>query len=277
MRRVLALHLLLSACRSGAPETAGVRRVVTLTPSHTEIAFALGRGDRVVGVSDWCAYPPDATKKPRVGGLVDPNLERILALRPDLVVLDSDPVGLGTRLRDAGVRTLVLRSESLADLDRAIDRLGEALGARGAAGRLRRSVARDLEAVKSRVRGLPRPKVLVVADRRPGHVVDVYAVGKKSFLSELIETAGGTNVLADVDHGAVALSTESLLAEAPDVIFDATRDPAGTSPWRALGTIPAVRTGRIHDFSDPAFTIPGPRVGRAAERLARQLHPEAFR
>ncbi len=250
------------------------QRLVVVTPSLAEIVFAIGRGDRVVGVSDYCAYPPDAAKKPKIGGLVNPNLERILALRPDLVLVDSDPVGLVGRLRAAGVRSLVLRSESLQDVDRAIERLGKELGAEGAAGRLRRGTSRDLDAVRARVHGKAPLRVLFVVDRRPGRIQDVYAIGRRSFLSEILEIAGGTNVV-EADRGAVPMSTEALIASGAEVIFDATRDPAGTAPWRELSSLPAVRADRVVPAHDSAFTIPGPRIPRAAARIARALHPEA--
>jgi iron complex transport system substrate-binding protein len=264
------------ACRRGRDPGPPARRIVVVTPSLAEIVFALGRGDRVVGVSDYCEHPPEAASKPKVGGLVNPNLERILALRPDLVLVDSDPVGLVGRLSAAGVRSLVLRSESLRDVDRAIDRIGGELGAAGAAGRLRRRIARDLDTVRARVAGRPRLRVLFVVDRRPGRIQDVYAIGRRSFLSEILEVAGGTNVV-EADRGAVPLSTEALIAARADVIFDATRDPAGTAPWRDLPSIPAVRTGRLVGARDSAVTIPGPRIPRAAERIERALRVGAER
>jgi iron complex transport system substrate-binding protein len=250
--------------------------VITAAPSFTEIAFALGRGDRVVGVSDFCERPPRACRLPRIGGLVDPDLERILALRPDLVVLLGDFPEADAPLRRAGVRTLLLDNESIGDVFHVIETLGEALDARESARALARRMRGDLDAVKRRVAGEPRPRVLWVLDRRPGTVQDVFAAGGGSFLTEILEVAGGHSVLADTRQGAIQISTEQLLRSGADVVLDSSSDPAGTLPWRTLPALPAVGNGRLVAVRDPVFTVPGPRIARAAERVARLLHPDLF-
>jgi iron complex transport system substrate-binding protein len=273
--------VLFAACGRGAQgaghgdDDARAHRVVTLAPSLTEIAFALGRGDRVIGVDGFSQYPAEATRLPRVGGLVDPSFEGVLALDPDLVLLSSAAGRFDQRLRTAGVRARVLRCESLADLHENVAVLGRLLEAEPAAHALQERIERELSEVRRRAAKQPPPRVLYVFDRQPGAIRDVFAAGKRSFLHELLAIAGGENVLAGEDHGAVSVSHETLLASGAEVIFDATADPAGLAPWRALVTLPAVRTGRIVAADDPVFTIPGPRVGAVARRMARVLHPEA--
>jgi iron complex transport system substrate-binding protein len=246
---------------------------VTLAPALTEIAFALGRGDRVVGIDAFTRYPEEAARLPRVGGLVDPSFERVLALSPDLVVLSSGAGGFDERLAEAGVRARVLRCESLADLRRNVAALGRILEAEPAARRLVDQINRELEEVRRSAAGHPRPRVLYVFDRQPGAVRDVFAAGNESFLHELLGIAEDVNVLGDHDRGVVSISHETLLASGAEVILDATADPAGVRPWRALESLPAVRDGRVLPAADPVFTIPGPRVGQVARKMAAVLHP----
>lgn len=265
--------LAIAACggRPVAPGNGG-RRVVAIAPSLVEIVYALGRGDRLVGIDSFTSFPPEARRLPRVGGLVDPNFELVLSLRPDLVVIESDHERLSSRLRRAGVDTLALRCQSLGDLDRAIAALGERLDARERARSLAARIHDELAAVRSAAKDGRPVRLLYVIDRQPGAIRDVWAAGGRSFLGEIARVAGGDNVFGDVDRGALPVSTELLLASAPEVIFDATRDPAGLEPWKALGALPAVATGRLVDSSDPIFTIPGPRVPEVARRMLRVLH-----
>ena len=278
MRFWLAAVLCLApSCGRAAPApsvSASARRVVILAPSLTEVAFALGRGDRVVGVDAFSRHPPAAARLPRVGGLVDPSLERILSLSPDLVVLTSAAGRFDRRLTAAGVPTRVLRCESLADLRHGVTELGRLLDAHDAAAALVQRVDGELEAVRRATADRPRVRVLYVFDRQPGAIRDVFAAGHRSFLDELLQIAGGANVLAAEDKGAVSVSHEALLASRPDVIFDAARDPAGLAPWSAVPELPAVAAHRLVEASDAIFTIPGPRVGEVARRMARALHPD---
>ena len=279
MRLPVAVLLAAVACGPSTParrsDAAPVRRLVILAPSLTEIAFALGRGDRVVGVDTFSRYPAAAARLPKVGGLVDPSLEGILALSPDLVLLSSAASSLDARLRAAGVRARVLRCESLGDLRADVAALGEILDARPAAEALTARLDRELDAVRRATTGRPRPRVRYGFDRPPGAIRDVFAAGRRSFLHELLGIAGGANVFGDEARGAVSVSHEALLAARPEVVFDATADPAGLAPWQAVPELPAVRTGRLVATADPVFTIPGPRVGEVARRMARAIHPEA--
>lgn len=279
MRAAVLLLVVAVACGGNPPAARApdgpYRRVVTLAPSLTEIAFALGRGDRVVGVDAFSRHPPEATRLPRVGGLVDPSFESILALSPDLVLLSSSAGRFDRRLHQAGVKARVLRCESLADLHTDVAALGRLLDAREEADALLLRIDRELDAVRRQAAGRPHPRVLYVFDRQPGAIRDVYAAARRSFLHELLTIAGGDNVFGDQDRGVVSVSHEALLASRPDVLFDATVDPAGLGPWRDLPELPAVRDDRLVQVSDPVFTIPGPRVGEVARRMARAIHPEA--
>jgi iron complex transport system substrate-binding protein len=245
---------------------------VSLAPSLTEIVFALGAGDRVVGVDDHVDFPEAVRSLPRVGGFLNPNIERILSLSPDLVMMVHSFRAANERLEGAGLRTALIPNESLADLDAAVAAVGTLLGAATEAERVRGQIKLELEAVRSEVADRPRPRVAFILDRQTGTLADLYIAGRASFLSALVEVAGGENVFADVAHGAARIGVEEILRRAPEVILDSARgDPAPV--WRTLPSIPAVRSGRVLALSERWVTIPGPRVGAAARRIADLLHP----
>ncbi|BCS31643.2 ABC transporter substrate-binding protein [Luteitalea sp. TBR-22] len=275
---------LLVACspREQAPAPTEVKgpRVVSLVPSVTEMLFAVGAGPQVVGVSSFDKFPADVASRPRVGALLDPDVERILALKPDLVVTYGSQSALRAQLERAGIAIFEYRhggiGETLETLEAIGVRTGHTEEGRAAAGVLRA----QLVGIRQRVEGAPRPRTVLVFGREPGAVRNVWASGGKGFLHELLDVAGADNVFADVDRENVQASSELLLARAPEVIVELraeARAPEATSPWAVLPSIPAVRGNRIHVLQGDQFVVPGPRLGQAAEALARVLHPEAFR
>lgn len=280
-RAVLALAVAGAglACRRGEEPAAalvpagGARRIVSLAPSLTEIAFAIGAGDRLVGVDDYVEFPEQAKRLPRCGGLLNPNIERVLSLEPDLVMM-LQTFRAADRIAAASIRIAVIPNESLADLDAAIARVGEELGAGPAAARLRARLKADLGAVAAQVAGKPRPRVAFVLDRRPGTLTDLYVAGRRSFLAQLVEAAGGQNAFADVNAGAARVGVEEMLRRAPEIVLDATRGEDPALAWAALTTLPAVKSGRILSVAADKVTVPGPRTGEAARRIAALLHPE---
>ncbi len=281
----MALLLLACACRRetvfarpdapGAVDTAGAapRRVVALAPSLTEIAFASGAGPLIVGVDDFVEFPVEATSLPRVGGLLNPNFEKILSLRPDLVIMVKTFRTAADRLQRAGVRTAIIPAESLSDLDAAVASVGDATHRTDGAARLRRRIRDELAAVEASVRGRPRPRTAFVLDRRPGSLTDIYVAGRASFLAELVEMAGGQNVFDDVKPGAARVGVEELLRRAPQVILDSTKDPDAEAVWAQLGPLPGGERRRVISVWEHRIAVPGPRVGLAARRLAGWLHP----
>lgn len=263
-----------SAMASLDPAAAPARRVVSLVPSATEMLFALGAGDRVVGVSSYDDYPPEATRLPKVGGMVNPSFEAIVALRPDAVVGVQGPLDLAIldRLQRMGVRVFFPRVESVAEVMASIDAFAALVGRRPEAAALRASIERDLARVRAAVAGRPRARVLAVFGERPLSVA-----GPGSWVDETLTIAGGENV---VRRGGryPTLSIEEVLALAPDVIFDMTwHEGDGTlaESFARLTTVPAVRDGRIVRMADSMLLRPGPRLGAAVARIAGVLHPDA--
>jgi iron complex transport system substrate-binding protein len=278
MRAVWATLLLL-AMAGCAPAPGGAAggppaRVVSLAPSLTEILWALGAGERVVGVCAQCDYPPAVAALPRVGGYLAPSVEAVIAARPDLVVVVPSP---GNReavraLERVGVRVLVVHDRTLADLRAAVRTIAGALGLGTAGERLVTEIDRGLAAVHARVAGLPPRRVLLVVGHSP-----LVVAGAGTLQDELVTIAGGTNVAADVGQAWPQISPEVVVARAPEVIVDAAMgtEAGGRELFAALTTVPAVRDHRVVRIAGDALFRAGPRVVEAARALARAIHPEA--
>ena len=265
---------------NGAPVT----RIISLVPALTEMLFAIGAGPQVIAVSSYDHFPPEVEALPRVGALIDPDVERILALRPDLVLTYGSQGGLEVQLARVGIRTFVYRHGGVAGILQSLRDLGAATGHAADGDRKAREIQAQLDAVQARVRAYPRPRTLLVFSRQPQSLQQMYVSGGVGSLHDILQIAGGANVFADVRRESVQPSQETLLARAPDAIVevratgllaaaDVTRE---RSLWAALASIPAVRNSRIHFLNGSYLVVPGPRVGLAAEALARALHPEAF-
>jgi iron complex transport system substrate-binding protein len=253
-------------------------RLVSLVASNTEIVCALGRGDWLVGVDDYSDEPPWVTRLPRVGRDLDVDVERVAALRPDLVLASLSVPGMERvveRLRERGLPLVVIPSSGLAGVFDGIRAVGELLdadaGAADVAGRLRERIA----AVSDRVRSLPPVRTYWEWWPRPP-----ITAGQRSWMTELLTLAGGRNVFADLDAESGVVTLEAVLARAPEVAvlcWCGARKPA--QPRRFLerpgwGVLPAAREGRVYVVLEPRYGRPGPRLAEGAEELARLLHPE---
>jgi iron complex transport system substrate-binding protein len=258
-------------------------RIVSVIPAVTEMLFAIGAGPQVVGVGSFDEFPPEIRTLPRVGALLDPDLERILALRPDLVVVYESQADFRRQLERASVPTFVYKHAGLADITQTITALGSRVGRDTEAASTVRLIESKLKDIRTRVQGRPRPSALVVFGRDALALRGIYASGGVGFLSDMLEAAGGTNVFADVAKQSVQATTELILARRPEVIIELR--PQSMTPqdqknemaaWRALSGVPAVRTNRVVILADQRTVVPGPRVAEGTELLARALHPEAF-
>ena len=271
-----------------APQTidaqAPARRIISLVPALTEILFAIGAGPQVIAVSSYDDDPPDVLKLPRVGALLDPDTERILAMRPDLVLIYASQTDLQKQLESAGIRVFVYRHGGLADVAPAFGSLGTLTGRTAEAQRVSGAIQKTLDGIRARVAGRPRPATLLVMGREPRSLRNLDASGGVGFLHDMIEVAGGTNVFADIKRQAVRASSEMLLTRSPEVIVDLfySREMSDAelqlerAAWKPLQSIPAVRQNRIHLLVGDYLVVPGPRIAQAAEAFARAIHPESF-
>jgi iron complex transport system substrate-binding protein len=254
-------------------------RVVSLAPNLTEILFAIGAGGRVVGVTTYDDYPEEVRKLPRVGGFVDPSVEAILGLEPDLVVCVPNPGGRNRMdaLSRMGVPVLVLPSYRMEDIFTVTRTLGDLFGRKEAAGELIAGMKSRIERVSKLVEGARRPKVLLVYGHRP-----VMAAGKGSFGDTLLGLAGGQNVLKDSKIRYPTVPMEEVIRLMPEVIIDASSSGTGAEMtreevekvWARWKVLPAIKNHRVHVFDSALWFRPGPRVVDGLEKLFSILHPD---
>jgi iron complex transport system substrate-binding protein len=279
----LLLALLLGACSgqtAAGPGPAGpperiVERIVALAPSAVEQLFALGLGDRLVGVSDFCDWPPEAAGLPSVGSYVNPSLEAVAGLRPDLVL-----AAFGTRrssldrLRALGIEVRVCDPHSVAEALCSFGQIARWCGSPGAEAEVVAALASRLDAVRSAVAGRPRRRVFLQLG--PG---DLFSAGAGSLQDDLIREAGGLNVAGQIHHPYPRLGLEQVLALAPEAVFIVTDDGAAFDRekrrWLAL-PLPAARTGAIYRLPNDPVQRPGPRLLDGLALMATLLHPECF-
>ncbi len=255
------------------------QRIVSLAPNLTEILFALGLRERVAGVTTFCDWPPEAQEKPKVGGFINPSLEKIVSLRPDLVLATADGNRESDvlRLEQLGVAVYVTDSRSLGQVVQSVQAVGHLTGTEDEARRLADALERRRRAVREAVSGVPPRSVFVALDTLP-----LITAGKGTFVDQLVEEAGGRNVVASGAVKYPVYSLEALMAADPEVIVVATGREGDDSAaaWEkssALSALRARRSDRVYRIADGSFFRPGPRIIDTLERLAALLHPEAFR
>jgi iron complex transport system substrate-binding protein len=257
------------------------RTVVTLSPAVTEIVFALGQGTKVVGVSDFVTYPEEAKELPPLGGYINPNLEVLRALSPDLVIFQ----GISDEVQDAcksmGQESLSVKLDTIEDVWHAIGAIADRLGCKVEGDRLASDLKAELDAVRAAVAGEPPVRVFICAGREPGTVGHAMTCAKGTFLDQLVAVAGGDNVFHDTRGLYPTPSLEQVVKAAPEAIVDlqpgadATKAAECAKDWAQLGALPAVTNGRVLVVTDEYLLTPGPRLTQSARRLARLLHPEA--
>lgn len=277
-----ALIVLLAVAALGAAQP---RRIVSTSPSVTETLFALGLGDRVVGVSQHCHYPPEATTRTKIGSYLKPNVEAIVALRPDLVIIQAKmPDSIAGQLARVKLPVLEVEHGTLETMFAGIREIAARAGVPERGVKLESEIRARLDAVRSRTAGLPRRSLVFIVGRSPGALEGLIAVGKGSYLNELIAIAGGVNALASNALAYPKLSLESVIGLSPDVLVDMgemaettgvteARKQAVVELWRRRTTLKS----RVYAVASDIFVVPGPRVAEAAEAFAQMLHPEAKR
>ncbi len=275
------------ACRSESAKQpssrpATPRRIISIAPDATEMIEALGATDRLVGVSDFCVWPPAISKLPRIGGLFDANLETILRLQPDLVVLRGHNQSVEQLCADNRIQLYFDATERFEDIYRTLRELGAILDRREEAAAVETKMRDRLGRVESAVSGQPRPRVFMTLARNPESIASIMTGARGTFIDEMIVRAGGENVFADLGMDYPSVSLEAILVAKPDVIIEAMPEvkltPAVEADirrqWQELAPIPAVKTGRVFILSDENCYIPSPRIVDMVAKLARLLHPE---
>jgi iron complex transport system substrate-binding protein len=257
------------------------QRIVSLAPNVTEILFALGLEDKIVGVTRFCNYPNEARTKYRIGGMVDPDLEKIIALHPDLVIaFRGNPLRVVQRLKSLDLPIFVLESgTTLKSVLALIQRIGLATGRKQDATNLVNHLNQGFEKTKERLRtARTRPKVFINL-----HGKGLWTCGKNSFMNDLVQEAGGENIAGEVPRAWFSHNREELIHKNPDhiiVLAKEEEDFQDVKTWLAeeahLGSIQAVQQGNITFLDEDFVTRPGPRIFDAFHQLARILHPACF-
>jgi iron complex transport system substrate-binding protein len=272
---VLALACLLIATSVQAEP----QRIVSTSPSITEILFALGLGPHVVGVSNYCEYPPQVKELPKVGTFLRPDPESIARLKPDLVIVHKLPNDLTNRLASLHITYAEVDGGGLADAYNEIRQIGDAAGAKPQADKLIATMRSRLDQIHAQAAGKTKPRVIFIIGRDPGALANLIAVGRDNFLNELIAVAGGVNVIAaESSQPYPRISLETILRSQPDVLID--MGDMGNGPeererktketlalWDAVPNLSAVTQGRVYCPTSTAFVVPGPRAIDVAEIL----------
>jgi iron complex transport system substrate-binding protein len=276
-RLAAAAALCVYALALASPAHAAARmRIVSLAPSVTETLFALGAGPDVVGVSQYCDYPPQVRVLPRVGSFLTPNLEAIIALRPTLVVgleLSSD-VRQIRALNSMGYPVLLVSDDSLQQIETSIETVGARINRQPQAHRLVAQIQTQIAAVQQRLANVKPERALMLVGHQP-----IVAVGAGTYLDELMRIARAENIAADAGEQWPHLSMEYIIAMRPEVVLDGSMgtEPSSSSDfWEKYPAIPAVRDHRVFGYAEDPILHAGPRVGQSLEIIARMIHPEAW-
>lgn len=256
---------------------ARVDRVITLAPNLTEVVFAVGAGDRLVGNTTYCDYPPEAKAIAKVGDSLQPSLERIIALRPQVVLIStaSQLEVFTQQLQHQNIAVFVTDPHDLDGIFRSIEQVGQILGQTEQAAAVVKKLRERSAAVEQAVRQAKPVRVFYQVSGEP-----LYTVGRDAFVTDLMRRAGAISVTADVPGAWPKYSSESALAARPEAIILPTGGSMGaanSNVAEALSRSPAVLNGRVYKINDDFLARPGPRVVDGLEAMARALHPEAFK
>jgi iron complex transport system substrate-binding protein len=247
---------------------AHITRAVSLAPSITESVFAVGAGDRLVGVTTFCNYPEQAKSIAKVGDTINPNLETIISLKPEVVLVStaSQMESFTSTLRANGIPVFVLGSENVDGIFQGLKKLGDLFGTSDRAEKLVADLQRRVGYVVEHVAGQPKVRVFVQISREP-----LFSVGKRSYMNEVLDKAGAVSVTWLIDEGFPKVSKETAAALQPDAIILSQSDD-NTEPNEAFKNSPAVRNNRVFSINADLLSRPGPRLVDAMELMAQNLH-----
>lgn len=267
-----------------APDTdREYNRIVSLAPSITEMLFVLGLGDRVVGVTRFCKYPPEALSIAKMGGFYDPNYEAVIASKPDLVILSVEHQNPRRHLTSLGLNVLVVNYSTLSGILDSLSLIGRTCGVQEKAGAEIAALKKRMDLISNKTEGLPRLSVLVSISRSMGSdtLTEIYIAGRDEFYDEMITLAGGRNAYGGKikyptvsGEGIIRLNPEVIIDLVPETGEQDLKEAVILKEWQRFSNVDAVKNGCVHVFRQGFMVIPGPRFILTLEALARALHPE---
>ena len=273
---VIAILTILAGCQTQpAGQSSGkIRRIVSLSPNITEIIYALGQQDKLVGVTDFCKYPPQATKKRHIGGFVNPNIETIVSLKPDVLIGLPSHADLAQKLQNEHLKFVLLPDDRLADVFFTIDSLGRLLGCETKARHVIKAIQDSLRYYRRQSLAAERfpPKAMLVIGRDPGSTTHITVVGPHTFIDSVWTLMGGKNIFADLPVKYAQVNRENILLKQPDLIIEfhfgkqwnAHKDSLNRRSWQSFTGVPAVKNGQIYVLTGTYTLIPGPRIYKLA-------------
>jgi iron complex transport system substrate-binding protein len=255
------------------------QKIVSLAPNITEILFSLGLDEEIVGVSIHCNFPEKAKNKVRVGSYISLDFEKIISLKPDLIIATGagNTRDMVDRLLKLGFQTYVIYPKNFEGILKSIDHIGQIVNRDREARAIIEGMKKRSQKVIELTKDLPRPKVFIQIGEAP-----IVTVGKGSFADDLIRIAGGENIAGEEKEVYPRFGMEEILKRSPEVIVISSMNPKGDyqkilQEWNRWKTIPAVKNGRIYLIDSDLLDRPSPRIIDGLEELARVLHPERFK
>lgn len=260
-----------------------INRIVSLAPSLTEIAFALGLEEKLVGVTRFCNYPREAEKITKVGGFYDPNYEAIINVKPDLVLLLIEHEEIRLNLEKMNIRTLVLDNQHIQGTIESIILVGQVCGSREIAEKLAAAIRAELHTIRERVSHQVKPRCMFIVDRdrQKKGIEDVYVSAAGSFYEEIIDYAGGVNACTITTMEYPKVSAEGILQMNPEIIIEMVGEDVALpsedilrEQWSSIPQLSAVKNNRIYYFTQDYAVVPGPRFIQVVKDCARLFHPD---
>jgi len=274
---------LLSPLWAEITDSKSANRIISTSPSITETLFELGLKDRVVAVTDFCNYPHTACQLPSIGGMINPNMETVVSLNPDLIIHQSGNQRIAKNAKSLGIRTLAVDMGNLEEIFASIKKLGAVLNCQESAKKLLLRLNEGIAFYQKQ--HLPKKEVLLLLGDSSDPSRDLYAVGPGTFLNELLNISGGNNIIRDSPAQYPKLSKEYIIEKSPAIIIEAS--PKSNLPqkeielriqeWSRFPTIKAVKNQQIYFIGADYILIPGPRLLKTIARFAKAIHPEIFK
>ena len=273
---------------------ASPKRIISMTPVGTEILFALGQGDNIIGVTNFCDYPPEANKKPKMGDFAALNFESLMAMKTDLLLLQDMHMQFTPQLDRLKIPYIVMNQNTIDEICDSITRLGKICSAQDKAQKLVSGILADVKMVTSKVKGLDKPKVLLCVSRELSEkqINTFYVAGNNNFYGEMIALAGGENAVTEKKISYPQVSLEGLMTINPNVIIDLVGDKTFyhskdkidvdtifnekylKGQWQRSAKVDAVNKGRIYIMQGTVYLRPGARSGMILKAFAKAIHPE---